>query len=122
MANLTLDIILLARYLLVPGGRLVFFIPTITEEWDEVDLPVVEGMRELKCGSGSVQEFHSWGRRVSLPRFQRQELTSQLITMEKTAQDDGPPPTFPDHREVYEVLKGRVPGYHNFGQRVCSPV
>jgi hypothetical protein len=65
MANLTLDIILLARYLLVPKGRLVFFIPTITEEWDEVDLPVVEGMRELKCGSGSVQEFHSWGRRVS---------------------------------------------------------
>lgn len=39
--------------------------------------------------------------------------------MEKTAQDDGPPPTFPDHREVYEVLKGRVPGHHNFGQRVC---
>lgn len=69
MANLTLDIILLARYLLVPGGRLVFFIPTITEEWDEVDLPVVEGMLELKCGSGSVQEFHSWGRRVSLPKI-----------------------------------------------------
>jgi len=68
MANLTLDIILLARYLLVPGGRLVFFIPTITEEWDEVDLPVVEGMGELKCGSGSVQEFHSWGRRVSCTR------------------------------------------------------
>ena len=42
--------------------------------------------------------------------------------MKKTAQDDGPPPTFPDHREVYEVLKGRVPGHHNFGQRVCSPV
>jgi tRNA (guanine10-N2)-methyltransferase len=74
MANLTLDIILLARYLLVPGGRLVFFIPTITEEWDEVDLPVVEGMRELKCGSGSVQEFHSWGRRVSSPNSQRQKL------------------------------------------------
>lgn len=39
--------------------------------------------------------------------------------MEKTAEDDGPPPTFPDHREIYEVLKGRVPGHHNFGQRVC---
>ena len=65
MANLTLDIIQLARYLLVPKGRLVFFIPTITEDWDEVDLPVVEGMRELKIGTGSVQDFHSWGRRVS---------------------------------------------------------
>jgi tRNA (guanine10-N2)-methyltransferase len=68
MANLTLDIIQLARYLLVPKGRLVFFIPTITEEWDEVDLPAVEGMRELKIDGGSVQEFHSWGRRVSRTR------------------------------------------------------
>jgi hypothetical protein len=40
--------------------------------------------------------------------------------MEKTADDDGPPPTFPDHREEYEVLKGRVPGHHNFSQRVRS--
>jgi hypothetical protein len=42
--------------------------------------------------------------------------------MEKTAEDDGLPPTFPDHREEYEVLKGRVPGHHNFGQRVCLPL
>jgi hypothetical protein len=40
--------------------------------------------------------------------------------MEKTAEDDGPRPTFKDHREEYEVLKGRVPGHHNFGQRVCA--
>jgi hypothetical protein len=38
--------------------------------------------------------------------------------MEKTAEDDGPVPTFVDHREEYESLKGRLPGHHNFGQRV----
>ena len=64
MTNLTLDLILLARYLLVPRGRLVFFLPTVTEEWDELDLPIVEGMRELKWGEGSVQDFGKWGRRV----------------------------------------------------------
>lgn len=64
MINLTLDLIHLARYLLVPKGRLVFMLPTMSEDWDEVDLPPVEGMRELKVGSGSVQDFHGWGRRV----------------------------------------------------------
>ena len=64
MINLTLDLIHLARYMLVPKGRLVFMLPTMGEDWDEVDLPPVEGMRELKMGSGSVQDFHGWGRRV----------------------------------------------------------
>jgi hypothetical protein len=60
-----LDLILLARYLLVPKGRLVFFLPTVTEEYEAIDIPVVEGMRELKVGEGSVENFGKWGRRVS---------------------------------------------------------
>lgn len=65
LVNLTLDLVHLARYLLVPGGRLVFFLPTVTEDFKQVDVPVVEGMRELKFGEGSVQQFGKWGRRVS---------------------------------------------------------
>lgn len=34
--------------------------------------------------------------------------------MEKTATDDGPPPTFADHSELTEE---RLPGHHNFGRR-----
>ena len=64
MTNLTLDLMLLARYLLVPKGRLVFFLPTVTEDWDSVDLPTVEGMSEIRFAEGSVQEFGKWGRRV----------------------------------------------------------
>jgi hypothetical protein len=60
-----LDLILLARYLLVPKGRLVFFLPTVTEEYEAIDIPVVDGMRELKVGEGSVENFGKWGRRVS---------------------------------------------------------
>ena len=63
---LTRDLIALARYLLVPGGRLVFFLPTVTEEYKGIDIPTVDGMRELKVGDGSVQEFGQWSRRVSL--------------------------------------------------------
>ncbi len=66
LSNLTLDLIHFARWILVPKGRLVFFLPTVTEEWDEVDIPLVEGMREIKDGAGSVQDFGKWGRRVSV--------------------------------------------------------
>jgi tRNA (guanine10-N2)-methyltransferase len=59
-----LDLIHMARWMLVPGGRLVFFLPTASEEYDEVDIPVVTGMREIKWESGSVQDFGKWGRRV----------------------------------------------------------
>ena len=105
MVNLTLDLILLARYLLVPKGRLVFFLPTVTEEYSAIDIPVVEGMRELKFGEGSVQNFGKWGRRVGhayldyQSRVEVTRLTSdvKLITMEKTAVDDGQPPEFGDH-------------------------
>lgn len=64
LANLALDLILLARWILVPKGRLVFFLPTVNEDYDEIDIPKVEGMRELKIGDGSVQDFGKWGRRV----------------------------------------------------------
>ena len=46
----------------------MFFLPTVTEEYSAIDVPVVEGMRELKMGDGSVQEFGKWGRRVSRNR------------------------------------------------------
>ncbi|KAL7418709.1 hypothetical protein Q5752_006392 [Cryptotrichosporon argae] len=101
LVALTRDLILLARYLLVPGGRLVFFLPTVTDEYDDVDIPVVGGMRELKVGDGSVQNFGHWGRR--------------LITMEKTAADDGPPPTFDDG--AADLLAGKEPGHHDFAKK-----
>ena len=43
----------------------MFFLPTVTEDYSEVDIPQVEGMSELKIGEGSVQDFNKWGRRVS---------------------------------------------------------
>ncbi|RSH81440.1 hypothetical protein EHS25_006796 [Saitozyma podzolica] len=105
LTNLMLDLILLARYLLVPKGRLVFFLPTVTEEYEAIDIPVVEGMRELKVGEGSVENFGKWGRR--------------LITMEKTATDDGPPPTFEDHPDYadFEKSQERAPGHYQFRDR-----
>lgn len=66
MTDLVYDLVLFARWMLVPGGRLVFFLPTVTEDWDDLDVPVVQGMKEIKFCSGSSQDFGRWSRRVSL--------------------------------------------------------
>jgi tRNA (guanine10-N2)-methyltransferase len=97
--------VLLARYLLVPGGRLVFFLPTPNEEYDEVDIPVVEGMREIKFGEGSVQDFGKWGRR--------------LITMEKVGEYHGDPPTFEDKEKTEGKQEGHFEFHHKVSLRSC---
>ena len=63
LSALATDLVLLARYLLKPGGRLVFFLPTVTEEYEEIDIQTMmcEGMEVI---ANSLQNFGSWGRRV----------------------------------------------------------
>ena len=64
-ADLARDLVLLARYLLKPHGRLVFFLPTVTEEYEDIDVQTLlcDGMDIV---ANSLQDFGSWGRRVRL--------------------------------------------------------
>lgn len=59
----------LSLYLLKPGGRLVFFLPTDNEDYRDVDIPSIPG---LKLIANSLQDYGKWGRR--------------LITMEKVGE------------------------------------
>ncbi|KAF8197920.1 RNA methylase [Pholiota molesta] len=79
LSHLAADLVLLARYLLKPNGRLVFFLPTVTDEYEEVDIHTMlcEGMEVI---ANSLQDFGSWGRR--------------LVTIRKTTSAKYPPPTF----------------------------
>ena len=63
LSALAADLVVLARYLLNPGGRLVFFLPTVIDEYKELDLDSVlcEGMEVV---ANSLQDFGAWGRRV----------------------------------------------------------
>ncbi|VDC06429.1 unnamed protein product [Peniophora sp. CBMAI 1063] len=96
LSALATDLVLLARYLLRPRGRLVFFLPTVTEEYQEVDVEglVCEGMEIV---ANSVQDFGAWGRR--------------LITMRKTSEMEYPPPEF---EEKIEEVDGHVPAHRDF--------
>ncbi|TFK68704.1 RNA methylase [Pluteus cervinus] len=63
LSSLVADLVLLARYLLKCGGRLVFFLPTVTEDYSELDVHqfLCEGMEVV---GNSLQDFGSWGRRL----------------------------------------------------------
>jgi tRNA (guanine10-N2)-methyltransferase len=63
LSALASDLVVLARYLLKPGGRLVFFLPTVIDEYKELDLDsmVCDGMEVI---ANSLQDFGAWGRRV----------------------------------------------------------
>ncbi|KAG8742733.1 hypothetical protein FRC10_001007 [Ceratobasidium sp. 414] len=94
LSALAADLVELARYLLVPGGRLVFFLPTVTDDYAPVDVPTCEGM-ELRANS--LQNFGKWGRRVrwvesyGAMSYQR---GLQLITVEKVASKEYDAPKF----------------------------
>jgi tRNA (guanine10-N2)-methyltransferase len=79
LSALATDLVVLARYLLNPGGRLVFFLPTVIDEYKELDLDsmLCDGMEVV---ANSLQDFGAWGRR--------------LITIRKSTSLAYPPPTF----------------------------
>ena len=64
LSALVSDLVRFAQYSLRPAGRLVFFLPTVTDEYEEVDVQALlcPGMEIV---ANSVQDFGSWGRRVS---------------------------------------------------------
>lgn len=61
LSELTIDLVLLARHLLKPNGRLVWFLPTPTQEYQDIDIPICIGMELV---ANSEQNFGKWGRRV----------------------------------------------------------
>ncbi|KAL7281446.1 LOW QUALITY PROTEIN: hypothetical protein ACG7TL_004759 [Trametes sanguinea] len=102
LSELARDLVLLARYMLRPRGRLVFFLPTVTEEYKEVDIEA------MLCGgmevvANSLQDFGSWGRR--------------LITIRKTTDKKFPPPTFDPAHAVTENVGSHVPAHKDFREK-----
>ncbi|KAF9447960.1 tRNA guanosine-2'-O-methyltransferase [Macrolepiota fuliginosa MF-IS2] len=100
LSNLAGDLVLLARYLLRPGGRLVFFLPTVTDEYQEVDIHTMmcEGMEVI---ANSLQDFGSWGRR--------------LITIRKIATQKFSPPSFQHVEE--DAMDTHVPAHRDFREK-----
>ncbi|KAE9411183.1 RNA methylase [Gymnopus androsaceus JB14] len=99
LSNLAVDLVLLARYLLKPGGRLVFFLPTVTDQYEEVDIYTMlcDGMEVI---ANSLQDFGTWGRR--------------LVTIRKVTSRKYLPPNFCAQEEVGEI---HIPAHRDFREK-----
>ncbi|KAI0268874.1 tRNA guanosine-2'-O-methyltransferase [Gloeopeniophorella convolvens] len=112
LSALATDLVALARHLLKPGGRLVFFLPTVTDEYSALDVDVLlcDGMVLV---ANSLQDFGAWGRR--------------LITIRKDTDREYPPPKFDARPAVLGVVPGpgaseaqeatHVPAHRDFREK-----
>ncbi|GAW02478.1 tRNA guanosine-2 -O-methyltransferase [Lentinula edodes] len=102
LSDLAVDLVLLARYLLKPGGRLVFFLPTVTDQYEEVDIYTMlcDGMEVI---ANSLQDFGSWGRR--------------LVTIRKVTSELYPPPDFSIRDSEAQDETQRVPAHRHFREK-----
>ncbi|KAG6850972.1 hypothetical protein H0H93_005841 [Arthromyces matolae] len=100
LSHLAVDLVILARYLLKPGGRLVFFLPTVTDEYEELDVQsmLCEGMEVI---ANSLQDFGSWGRR--------------LVTVRKTTDQNHGPPLFEPQTSTSD--QSHVPAHKDFREK-----
>ncbi|KAJ7084337.1 S-adenosyl-L-methionine-dependent methyltransferase [Mycena belliarum] len=98
LSLLASDLVILARYLLKPGGRLVFFLPTVNEHYEAVDIQTMlcDGMVLV---ANSLQDFGSWGRR--------------LVTIRKATEGSYPPPSFSEERNLGQ----HTPGHRDFREQ-----
>ncbi|KAJ2649060.1 hypothetical protein IWW40_003471 [Coemansia sp. RSA 1250] len=99
MSDLVSDLLEFAAEKLVVGGRLVYWLPTVADEYDPKDIPEHPA---LKLVANSEQPFRSWSRR--------------LITMEKIAPlESSHKLSTPEHNPAHKnfpVVGGGAAGFY----------
>lgn len=71
MTKAVIDLIEFAAIHLVPGGRLVFWLPTVTEEYTDLDIPAHP---DLFLVASCEQSFGKWARRlITMEKRQRRQ-------------------------------------------------
>jgi tRNA (guanine10-N2)-methyltransferase len=90
----------------------------VTEEYEEIDIQTMlcEGMELI---ANSLQDFGSWGRRVSEAFWLRSNSDHglQLVTILKSTKDHYPPPTF-DVDELKNVANSQhIPAHKDFREK-----
>ncbi|KAJ3055590.1 hypothetical protein HK097_010014 [Rhizophlyctis rosea] len=72
MHDVLLDLIDFAAIYLVPGGRLVYWFPTVTEEYSPDDVPLHPYFKMI---ANSEQNFGKWARRlITMEKLSKEEL------------------------------------------------
>ncbi len=84
------DLIAFAAVHLVPGGRLVYWLPTLTEEYSITDMPQHPRLRLVE---NCEQVFYNWSRRlITMEKLQADEVDidfSKLVLTPGTSGGEG---------------------------------
>jgi tRNA (guanine10-N2)-methyltransferase len=93
----------------------------VTEEYQDVDIPVCEGMEII---GNSEQNFGKWGRRVcvlySIASIPFSLYFEQLITMRKSSTEEYPMPSFDPDKRLEELGDPNYPtsaGHKHFREK-----
>jgi len=99
LSDLVQDLVRFARYMLKPGGRLVFFLPTVNDVYRDIDIPKCEGMELV---SNSLQDFGKWGRRlITMVKISSADMGAPRFEGAKASEGDATRPAHYNFRVKY---------------------
>eukprot|EP00842_Homolaphlyctis_polyrhiza_P002358 jgi/Hompol1/3122/HPOL_003125-RA len=104
MEDVIVDLVSFAASHLVPGGRLVFWLPTMNEQYEPQDIPTHS---RLVLIANSEQSFGKWSRR--------------LITMEKIAPSEADQAAADAKRAAATNAGLKEAGHANFREKYFEP-
>ncbi|KAL7010029.1 hypothetical protein EMMF5_000048 [Cystobasidiomycetes sp. EMM_F5] len=87
MSEVLVELLKQALLLLRPGGRLVYWLPTITAIYKDSDVPQLQGLRLI---ANSEQKFGKWSRRLITMEKEREAVTTNGIRVEDPADSRQP--------------------------------
>ncbi|CAH7677386.1 hypothetical protein PPACK8108_LOCUS12536 [Phakopsora pachyrhizi] len=83
MSEVLDELLKFSHRMLKIGGRLVYWLPTVTEDYSGSDIPLLDGMRVV---SNSCQDFGKWQRRlITMERVMESKEEKQGSESEKTS-------------------------------------
>ncbi|TPX72228.1 hypothetical protein SpCBS45565_g00504 [Spizellomyces sp. 'palustris'] len=107
MNDVIVDLIDFAATFLVPGGRLVYWLPTVTEEYVPEDVPIHP---QFKLVANSEQNFGKWARRLITMEKLRDDGALVGVDLERGAE---PATAVPAHSNFRTKYFGYVRGVEN---------
>ncbi|POW18377.1 hypothetical protein PSHT_05881 [Puccinia striiformis] len=107
MSEVLDGLLLFASQMLKPNGRLVYWLPTASQDYNHSDLPHLNG---LKLIANSCQDFGKWQRRlITMQKEDPDQLdtSSELLDDFKDLKIDDSPPPLLGHRHFRDkYMKG----------------
>ncbi|GAA5875744.1 hypothetical protein JCM1840_003505 [Sporobolomyces johnsonii] len=115
MEEVISTLVTFSLYMLKPGGRLVFFLPTNEAEYSDVDVPSVPGLRLI---SNTSQSFGKWARRLITMEKEQGDAWKKVIDgLDRGIGRKGMQSTWEEEQAGQADEQKKRPGHADFNRR-----